>query len=528
MFRSSSTRLPAARAFGPAGRAFLAASRGLLPAARAFLPAARAFLPAACAFLLSPPPGAAAQEGVRPEGPPPLFASHAPLELTLRTDLAALRGDRRGRAPERPGVVVIGGPGNGQELDVRVRTRGEFRRDPANCTFPPLRLNFRRSQVEGTVLEAQDKLKLVGSCRPRRDSYERLVLREYLAYRLFEKVSPTAYRVRLARITYVDDSGSAEPFTRFGFLIESDDAMAARLGGAVLELPERGNLPAGALDPPSAATVAVFQYMIGNTDWSDVAGHNVTLVEMLGVAVPVPYDFDFSGLVDAPYATPDPDLSLRSVRQRLYRGWCWKGLNAGRILDRFRGAEEDVRALVDTFPYMDGGERRRALRYLGPFFDEIRSDDRARRLFLRDCRPFRRAAGPGREGAPAAVRPGRLPPVGLLQDALRPPAAGGEGQTPGVLGVLGVAHEHPLVSLQPGSVLLHGAGQGIELGGHGLEASQLPLQGEAGAHPDRREDEDRARRALERPLPPPGPHPAVHGLSASSAPPGVAQAPNVS
>lgn len=338
---------------------------------------------AAVAALCMSGAGAAGQQ----VGPVPLFASDEPLEFTLTADFSALKHDRRGDTPERPATVTMAGAA-GEEitLDAKLRTRGRFRRETANCSFPPLRINFKKKQVEGTVFGGQDKLKIVGSCRPGRDSYERLVLNEYLVYRAFQEVSSTAFQVRLARITYVDSSGENEPFTRFAFFIEDDDAVAERLGARVLDLPEGKNLPPAVMDPPSSATVAVFEYMIGNTDWSDAAGHNMALLDLMGIGIPVPYDFDFSGVVDAPYSTPAEELRLRSVRDRLYRGWCWTGLDMSTVLGQFRAAEDDIMALYEDFPYLSDGERSRALNYLRGFFDDIENDTRAERRFLRDCR----------------------------------------------------------------------------------------------------------------------------------------------
>jgi hypothetical protein len=328
-------------------------------------------------------------------GPPPLFASDELLHLTLRADLALLKGDRDEETPERPATVTIGAAdGTEHTLDAQLRTRGIFRKARANCSFPPLRLNLKKKQAEGTVFEGQDKLKMVGSCRPNRSSYEQLVLQEYLAYRSFALISRTAFKVRLARVTYIDESGEDEPSTRFAFFVEDDDAMAARLGAQVLDLPEGRHLPPGVLDPPTAATMAVFQYMIGNTDWSDAAAHNVELLDLMGIGLAVPYDFDFAGIVDAPYATPDPSLNLGSVRDRMFRGWCWSNLDIDPVLETFRSVQEEVLELYASFPHLEDGERSRALRYLGAFFDDIESTQRAHRRFLRDCRrmPQRQAS----------------------------------------------------------------------------------------------------------------------------------------
>ncbi len=321
----------------------------------------------------------------------PLFASDAPLELTLEADFRQLRRDRRGETPERPARVrVVGSDGDTVTLPARLRTRGNFRRDPANCSFPPLRLNLEKGATEGTPFAGQDKLKVVGVCRPNRRSYEQLVLLEYLTYRAYALLTEASFRTRLARVTYVDTSGEDEPFTRYAFFIEDDDALASRMGATAFELEEGKNLPPQYFDPVSSARMAIFQYMIGNTDWSDVAGHNIQILDMGGVAVPVPYDFDFSGLVDAPYAVPDPDLGIRSVRERLYRGWCWPGLDVGPILEEYRTARSGILGLFQTVPDLDDGERGRAVRYLEAFFEEIETDARAQRTFLRDCRPLPR------------------------------------------------------------------------------------------------------------------------------------------
>lgn len=317
---------------------------------------------------------------------PPLFASEDVLELTLQADFKALRGDRRGETPERPGVVLLRTAEGDRPLQVQLRTRGRFRRESANCSMPPLRINFKKKEVEGTVFAGQDKMKIVGSCRPNRDSFEQLVLKEYLVYRMLQLITPASFRVRLARITYEDTSGENDAYTRFAFFIEDDDDLASRLGARVFALPEGGNLPPTALDVPTAATVAVFQYMIGNTDWSDVAGHNVELLDVGGIAVGVPYDFDFSGFVDAPYATPDPSLHLDDVRERLYRGWCWPGATPASILPPFREARAAILRMVSTFPHLDPGSRNDAQRYLEPFFDGIETNDKAHRRMFRDCR----------------------------------------------------------------------------------------------------------------------------------------------
>jgi hypothetical protein len=322
---------------------------------------------------------------------PPLFASDEVLPLTITTDLRALVGDRR-TSPDRPAVFTVPGlgPGSGAgtpvEVPGEVRTRGAFRLDPSNCSFPPLRIDIDADVAEGTELEGQDHLKLVSSCRPGRASYDELVRLEYLVYRTHALVADVSFRTRWIELTLVDETGAEDPVTRSGFLIEQDDALAERFGAVVFDLEEGKGLPRTALDPSSMLSTALFQYMIGNSDWSDVEGHNVELLDRGGVAVVVPYDFDFTGLVDAPYATPPTSFQLSSVRERVYRGWCANPVLTARELERFRSSKDAVLTLWRDASELDEDTRRRTVSYLEEFYEDIETDERANRRFLRDCR----------------------------------------------------------------------------------------------------------------------------------------------
>lgn len=313
--------------------------------------------------------------------PRPLFASDTVLSVTIEADFSALVGDRS-ESPDRQGVVVV----DGDRIPTRIRTRGSFRLDPANCSFPPLRIELDEQAPEESVFEEQDELKIVSSCRPGRDRYDELVVIEYLAYRSYALLTDEAFQVRLVDLTLVDVTGGRDTATRPAFLIEEDEALAERLGASVFDLEEGRNLPPTAFQALARTRTAVFEYMIGNTDWASVAGHNVEILERGGGALPVPYDFDSSGLVDAPYATIDPDLGLSDVTERRYRGWCASELVTTTVLDEFRERREAILDLWRTTLLLSDDGRQRAVRYLEGFYEDIETDERARRRFLRDCR----------------------------------------------------------------------------------------------------------------------------------------------
>ena len=188
-----------------------------------------------------------------------LFTSDEVIELSLETNFVKLKADR-GLDPEyRPAILtVVADDGSPRALDIKVKTRGHFRLE--TCRFPPLKVNLPKKSLAGTVFDGEDKIKLVTHCRDG-DSDEQNVLEEYLAYRTYNVLTDTSFRVRLARITYVDSRGKDEPLTRYAFFIEEKEAIAQRLGGMMLDVPQvhLSNLSADA-----SARMALFQYMVGN------------------------------------------------------------------------------------------------------------------------------------------------------------------------------------------------------------------------------------------------------------------------
>ena len=275
----------------------------------------------------------------------PLFASHDLLRMTLRTDVDWLRDERNDSVEVEGTLTFVDLDGSEVVKPVDTRARGNFRRAKKNCNFPPLRLDFPTGQMEGTLFEGQDKLKLVTPCNDGRDDYQRYVLSEYLAYRILNLLTPASFRVRLVEITYEDTSGDYDTRTKIGFLIEDEDEMAARQRGTIEEVTQFH--PARSFAEYSVL-VAMFNYMIGNTDWSPVYFHNVKLVRTEEAQyLTVPYDFDFSGTVDARYATVDPSLhdQIRTVTRRLYRGFCRDELVYEQAVAPFRALRDEINQL---------------------------------------------------------------------------------------------------------------------------------------------------------------------------------------
>ena len=305
----------------------------------------------------------------------PLFASNDKIHLTIQAPLNVLI---RNRQNETAISGTLTEP-SGQSLPIRLSLRGITRRTSEVCDFPPLRVDFASPPPPTSLFAGQKKLKLVTHCRSSA-GFQQYVLLEYSAYRMYNLLTPRSFRAKLADIDYRDESG--RPIVaRVGYFLEDLGDVAHRNGLREAHRPER--LPPSDLSPPDAARYALFQHMIGNHDWSMRAGpvgknccHNAELIGTLapGQTIPIPYDFDFSGFVDPPYATPPSELDISDVRQRLYRGYCAHNADAMAAARQMRDARPQILGVLSQIPGLDPRTQARAAAYLGGFFADIGTD----------------------------------------------------------------------------------------------------------------------------------------------------------
>ena len=308
--------------------------------------------------------------------PKPLFASDDMLHLTLRGPVG--RMSRAADAKPVPGLLTVQGVAP-ESLPVQLSVRSLTRRRTDICPFPPLRVEFTGKPAATSIFRGQGGLKLVTHCRPA-ENFQQYILLEYAAYRLYSALTPDSFDVRLAMIDYVSDDGHAIT-SRLGFFIEDVDDVAQR--NAQRRLRGENHVSARQLDPTAAARFAFFEYMIGNLDWAMNAApagadccHNSRLVGMRGTTtdlIPVPYDFDFSGLVNTPYAVPPPSIKVANVRVRRYRGFCQHNEQAQAAAADLLARRASLIAILDRIPQLDSSSRQRAANYLGEFFDHIGS-----------------------------------------------------------------------------------------------------------------------------------------------------------
>ena len=311
------------------------------------------------------------------------FATVTPLDVTLTMNIKKIRGDKSDKAPWRSATFAYkDAAGKDVVVPAEVRTRGIWRLN--NCEFPPLRLNFKSEATKTTILRGLDKPKLVNFCKDT-DEQEQYILQEAQLYRIYALLTDASHRMRLLSVKYTDSASGKVHAERKAILIEDPEIMAARNGGVILEM--KGALPQD-LEPFHDALVGMYQYFVGNTDFSTYALHNVELVQMKdGNFLPVAYDFDFSGAVAAAYATPDPKLPIQNVRFRMFRGYCRPMEDYVKAIQRFKDKKDAIYALYDDEigKLMKPSVRERALKYYDDFFKIINDDKKVKREIGDDC-----------------------------------------------------------------------------------------------------------------------------------------------
>jgi hypothetical protein len=306
----------------------------------------------------------------------PLFASNEVIHLTIKGPIAALGQVPANQETAFPGTLTVQGA-QPETLAVSLSPRGITRRLRETCSFKPIRVEFPEKPGTGSLFKGQKRLKLVTHCRADPD-FQQYMLLEYAAYRMYNQLTPASFNVRLAAIDYVDPAG--KPIvSRLGFFIEDLDDVAER--NDLHEFKTRERVPLSRLNPQAAGRMVMFEDFIGNLDWALTAGpagtdccHNSRLLGAKGAAsglITVPYDFDFSGMVDAPYAKPPDAVPVASVRVRRYRGYCRHNAEAQAAIADLVARRSSLMAVLNEVPQLEEKTRAKATKYLTGFYDQV-------------------------------------------------------------------------------------------------------------------------------------------------------------
>ena len=270
--------------------------------------------------------------------------------------------------------------------EIRLKSRGEMRN--GYCNFPPVRLNFKKTEFPNAPdLDKIEKLKMVTHCQYGNEEY---LFKEFLIYKLFNVLTDTSFRVRLVKIEYINTHKKSKPVNSYAFFIEPVELLAERIKAVeVTSL----NVSQKNIIPRMMDRMAIFNYMIGNTDWSVPNQHNCKVLSSLNftnsaLGMIVPYDFDYSGLVDADYAIPYEPLGLSSVRERRYVGICRSEDVFINALKEFSEKKEAFYKVINDFQLLDEKEKLKMINYLDSFYEDFDKKNSLVKKILNECNSF--------------------------------------------------------------------------------------------------------------------------------------------
>jgi len=332
---------------------------------------------------------AQSEEGSKPAK---LFSTETSLEVTITAPWSTIVKKKKNQNPYPAKLEYRDESGQVVTLDLTVARRGIKRQEA--CSFPPIRLIFEKEAVAGTTFRGQKKLKMVTHCQ-RGTDYDQYYVLEMLAYRMYNLLTDYSFRVRPLQVTYVDSKNDKEVDTRFAFLIESHSDMAKRNDLHKIDIPKISHRR---LDPMPTGLFSLYQFMIGNVDWAALIGHdpdecchNVKLIgpEPLGdedFVIPVSYDFDSAGLVDAEYAAPPDGLPISRVTQRLYRGYCIHNDELEAARQQTLNEESAILALISNESRLTDRSKKKALKFMDKYFEIAKDPGEFKKEVLDECR----------------------------------------------------------------------------------------------------------------------------------------------
>jgi hypothetical protein len=315
----------------------------------------------------------------------PLFRSDSLIDVTITTNLRDLVRERDSTELAWFGAAFSYKVGDSTvTVPTELRARGHFRRQKGNCSFPPLFVRVKGADARGTLLQGNPRTKITTSCRPGDSDYDQYILQEYGVYRMYQLLNPIHPRTRLARITYEDSAARVKPITVYAFFGELDEEVAKEHKMTLRE--EMKGARFRDVEPVTLQSMALFALMVGNSDWSLGALHNVYLLQdTMGVIRTVAYDWDWVGLLNTKYSRPDYRLPIKSVAERYYMGPCYTEAEWLPSVIRFQAAKPAIDSLWAGIPGLTDNKRQQVSRYLGQFWQILEKPKELGRM-TKSCR----------------------------------------------------------------------------------------------------------------------------------------------
>ncbi len=312
-----------------------------------------------------------------------LFENNTPLKLTLVTDVVELKNDKSEDPKYIKGMLLHHlTKYKFESFDIKVKARGSTRRLTGLCDFPPLKFNFKKNKVKNTVFEGLDKMKFVSQCR-QEEEFQDYLLEEYLLYKTYNILTDNSYRVRLVDIEIRDQHLRVASIQMKGFLIEDDEDFEERTASKEYD---KAVYSQDSCQVHATDILSVFQYMIGNTDWYVNTRHNIDIFQNSnGDLIPVPFDFDFAGVINTPYAVPSKEIPIKRVKQRYFKGSCRDLQAYNPVIDLFNSKKEEIFQLYNSFEYLENHLIKKSLRYYNKFYKILNDPSLAEPSFYQAC-----------------------------------------------------------------------------------------------------------------------------------------------
>ncbi|HBH47403.1 MAG TPA: hypothetical protein DDX98_02105 [Bacteroidales bacterium] len=302
-----------------------------------------------------------------------IFAPEDPMEITLKFNIKEYQKTKNKGAFIPADLYYHVDDSIDIVRHIRIKARGNFRRQ--HCRFPPFWLNIKKAYIPNKNLKTTNKLKLITHCKGAR-AYNNYVLKEYLIYKIYNLLSPYSFRARLVRVKYIDTGRKNKENLTWAVMLEPEAMMAERFNATPIKL---NNIGIKQTAEEQTDVMAMFQYMVSNTDFSVAGRHNVKLIAILDYdrpePIPVPYDFDYSGLIDTYYAQPGENLPIKDVRERYYLGACRSDAQYMKTIDYFKQKKESIYALINSFEYLEQAEKSDMIKYLDLFYRTLEYDN---------------------------------------------------------------------------------------------------------------------------------------------------------
>ncbi|MGQ1911058.1 hypothetical protein ACT3CE_14875 [Marinifilum sp. RC60d5] len=313
----------------------------------------------------------------------PMFSSDQLIKIEIKGDLLGLINDIDQERSYHDCTLKVQNLEKEKwvHLNVKIKTRGNFRLRKQNCNFPPLRFKIPVSIAKGTVFEGQNRLKYVSHCQSQIKNYDQHTIEEYLIYKMYNVITDHSYRVRLTQTTFIE-TNTNDTLVKYGFFLEDKDDVATRNGKTILNFK---NIKQYDVDRKSMVMLSLFQLMIGNADWDVTRLHNIDVisVDKHSIPVAVPYDFDWSGIINHSYFTLSPKIDPDAKYKRQYKGMQWSREELENAFMEFKELRNIFLEKITTCQYLNPENRNKLVSYIDEFYHLINSKKDIRNEILR-------------------------------------------------------------------------------------------------------------------------------------------------